>query len=257
MRGGEKKPSELLTRIPSLQPFPVSEMRMSRAAWEQLWKCRRRGLFSQIRKDSEAFRELVTLGLIDAHGRVTPEGAELVRVRADAKLLFGATADSGGRSTSFSGWYVGLEVLVSADVVGADGSPEVSVHRTTVSGALALLVSWMRIGPAWVLAEEDGGEHDTAVVTRRVDAARGDEPALPDDAGWAMTRAWNAGEWTRYVVACPTNDRAHGYIRTGDVGWFSPETLPGDRTRLRNVVSVDVMRDVVELFLDGVQSTRR
>ena len=48
---------------------------------------------------------------------------------------------------------------------------------------------------------------------------------------------------------------AFNRIRTGEVGWFKPEELADGRVKLAPESPLDVMRDVVGLFLQAVRAT--
>lgn len=254
----EGKPFEQLAGVASQQPFPLGEMRMSRAAWDQLWLIRRRGIFARVGRAPGVTDELRALGLLDRLGGLTPAGEDLLRVRATAKIVFGVIADTGGRRRILNSWYSGREALVVAELPLPDGSTVMSIHSTTMSASFGLLISWMRIGPAWAFPHGEGrGEFDADLITHRIEAAPGREPALPEGASWMTARAWAAGEWTRYTVASPQAGIKYEAIRTGDVGWFHPEDLPDGRVRLGVVSSTDVMRSAVGLFFDTVDALRR
>jgi len=240
---------ELLTRIPRLQPFPVSDIRMSQEAWDLLWVRRRRGIFVQKREHPTASKELRDLGLLTLAGSATPAGIALTRTRYSSELSFGAVTDSAGRRMTFSSWYRDADALVAAEVVNDDGSTSLSFHDTSLSEALGLLLSWLRIAPAWTFEHDVGdGEHDAELIEKRIAAAPGSEPPMPDDASWMTRRAWASGEWTRCEIISPTAKLVLRRIRTGDVGWFTPEELPGGRMALTPAASLDVMRDVIGTF---------
>jgi hypothetical protein len=253
-RNGDGVPRELLTRVAGRQPFPAGELRMSTAAWQQLGTIRARGVFAVLDRKSPAMVELRELGLVTALAGLTPAADSLLRVRSVAKLQFGATADGGGDHTTFTSWYAGWDALVAAERVDEHGASITSIHQTTMSASLGLLGSWMRIGPAWTPGHGDEtAEHDADLVQRRVDARPGAEPAVPDDASWVTRRAWAAGEWTRYNVVAPTLSSRMERIRTGDMGWFTPEETSDGRVRLDPVAPFDVMHASVSLWQEAVR----
>jgi hypothetical protein len=254
-------PLELLTRIPALQPFPLSPTRMSRATWDQLWRARERGLFSRRGGDPASIEELTGLGLISSRGTITSAGARLVDIRATSQLKVSVTAESAGGCTRFTAWYSGSDVLVAAEVDDERGVPIVSLHQCTSSTTIGLLLSWMRLGPAWTFPHDIGvGDHDAEVIRQRIDAAPDDAPAVPADASWATARAWRSGAWARITASSSAPDASVDLIRTGDMGWFRPgEGAPG-RIRLDPVSTSDVVDEVLRLFFGSlnavVQSVR-
>jgi hypothetical protein len=253
---GDGRPFELVTRVAGMQPFPASSILLSPAAWEKLWSIRRRGIFARLGGDSADVAELSRAGLLDRRGGLSVASEDLLHVRASTVLNFGATADACGKRRTFTGWYVGQQALVAAEIPQEDGSTVMSIHRTTFSASLGLLISWLRIGPAWTFGHDIGdGTHDAAAVKQRIDAAPDEEIPLPSDASQTTTRAWRAGEWTSYYVGSPAADMAFQRIRTGEVGWFNPEELAGGRVKLAPESPLDVMRDVVGLFLKAVRAT--
>jgi hypothetical protein len=248
---------ELLTGVGASQPFPPSELTMSAAAWDQLATLRTRGVFARVDSGSAQMVELRELGLVSASGGMTPEAESLLAVRSQAKTLFGATANTAGHHTTFNSWYAGGDALVAAQRIDDAGSPVVSLHRTTRSASLGLLTSWLRMGPAWSLDHGDEvDEHDADLIQRRVDAAPGQEPAVPDDASWVTRRAWAAGGWTRCAVVSPALAKKAEQIRTGDVGWFRPEPTSVGRVRLVPLNSMRLMYNILELLQDTVRLTR-
>ncbi|MDA3805341.1 hypothetical protein [Clavibacter sp. CT19] len=248
-RSKTRAPLELLTRIPTMQPFPANDIRLSPEAWELLFVRRRRGAFVQRGKHTAAAQELQALGLLTLIGSASPTGIALTRVRYGSRLSFGALIESGGRRVTFSSWYSGFDALVAAEIVNDDGSTSLSIHDTSMSDALGLLLSWLRIAPAWTYTHDVGdGEYDAELIEKRIDAIPGSEPPVPEDASWVTRRAWAAGGWARCEIISPSARLGLSRIRTGDVGWFTPEELPGARIRLKPTASLDVMRDVIATF---------
>ncbi|OUE24013.1 hypothetical protein BFL36_06495 [Clavibacter michiganensis] len=253
---GDGRPFEMLTRVAGMQPFPASSILVSPAAWEKLWSIRRRGIFARLGGNPEEVAELSRAGLLDRRGGLSVASEDLLRVRATAVLNFGATADARGTHRTFTGWYIGRDALVAAEIPREDGSTVMSIHRTSLSASMGLLISWLRIGPAWTFPHDIGdGTHDAAVVTQRVDAGPADAVPLPSGASRTTTRAWHAGEWTSYYIASASADMAFNRIRTGEVGWFNPEKLGDGRVTLVPESPLDVMRDVVGLFQRALRTT--
>jgi hypothetical protein len=247
--GTQGTPLELLSRIPALQPFAPSDILLTPEAWELLWTRRRRGAFAGRGGNPATTKELRELGLITLAGGASPAGIALTRARASSRLSFGALTDSAGRRMTFSSWYSGSNALVAAEVLNDDGTTSISVHDTSRSAGLGLLLSWLRIAPAWTYGHDIGdGVHDAELIEERIAAAPGSEPPVPEDASWVTRRAWASGEWARCKVISPSARLVTERIRTGDVGWFDFEELPNERVRLMPALSYDVMCDVIGTF---------
>ena len=247
--GTQGTPLELLSRIPALQPFVPSDILLTPEAWELLWTRRRRGAFAGRGGNPATTKELRELGLITLAGGASPAGIALTRARASSRLSFGALTDSAGRRMTFSSWYSGSNALVAAEVLNGDGTTSISVHDTSRSAGLGLLLSWLRIGPAWTYGHDIGdGEYDAELIEERIAAAPGSEPPVPEDASWVTRRAWTSGEWARCEIISPSAKLVTARIRTGDVGWFDVEELPNGRVRLIPALSYDVMCDVIGTF---------
>jgi hypothetical protein len=250
-------PLELLSRIPALQPFPTSDILLTPEAWELLWTRRCRGAFAGRGGNPAPATELRDLGLLTLAGGASPAGIALTRARTSSRLSFGALTISAGRRMTFSSWYSGSNALVAAEVLNDDGTTSMSVHDTSRSAGLGLLLSWLRIAPAWSYEHDSGdGVHDAELIEARIAAAPGSEPPVPEDASWVTRRAWASGEWARCEIISPSAKLVTPRIRTGDVGWFDFEELPGGRMRLIPRVSLDVMRDVIGTFHDSQAGPR-
>ncbi|MFT2712487.1 hypothetical protein [Clavibacter sp. Sh2036] len=60
----------------------------------------------------------------------------------------------------------------------------------------------------------------------------------------------------RCEIISPSAKLVTPRIRTGDVGWFDVEELPGGRVRLTPALSYDVMRDAIGLFHESQAGPR-
>ncbi|KQO64993.1 hypothetical protein ASF23_02240 [Curtobacterium sp. Leaf261] len=254
-------PLEDLSRVAAEQRYLSGGIRVSYEAWTALWKARGGGRFLRIREGAPTYAELHGLDLITEKGVPTDLAHGYLDVRERATISMGAEGRSGGRRSTWSGWFGPDGVVVVAgpqlttnELPTDDRLTLVLVQETF---ALGLLLSWMGIGPTWAATDEGGpADYDRAEVDARV-AAVGDVPPIPDHAGWAVERAWPEGRWTRFELAVPRTRMGQQFVRAGDLDWFRPVDRPGGRVQLEMFATNDVMREVLAVFRQSIDQLVR
>lgn len=252
---------EDLSRVAAEQMYPTGGIRVSYEAWTALWKARGGGRFLRIREGAPTYAELRRLDLITEKGVPTDLAHEYLDVRERATISMGAEGRSGGRRSTWSGWFgpdgvvvVAGPQLTTIELPTDDRLTLVLVQETF---ALGLLLSWLGIGPTWSFTDVGGPpDYARAEVDARV-AAVDVVPPIPDHAGWAVQRAWPEGRWTRFELAVPRTRMGQQFVRAGDLDWFRPVDRPGGRVQLEMFATNDVMREVLAVFRQSIDQLVR
>lgn len=256
--------SESLRWIDATQPYPASGLRMSARAWDRLAEAEGAGFLARIRKRPAADPELVRLGLLDTMGAPTGHGREVLAIRSRPTLFLTATADGGGRSATWGGYFSRTRALVCAEPQNVSASSDIEhdgvldVRLCSPSEALGLLAAWIGLHPVWTFSHEPhNGEYGVDEIERRIAAEGSVPPPLPAGSSWPVSNAWDAGQWTRIDYGVPRTGLQTKLIRAGDAAWFAPGPGRNDTVFLEPYAPSDILRDILALFQDSMAALSR
>lgn len=254
-------PRESLDRIASAQRYPGAEIAVSPEAWAALWRARK-GRFFGVKPGTAAFAELSAVGLLTGAGTPSSSAQEYLDVRDRTVIALGSEARSGGLTSTWSCWFAPDSALIAAgpQMVASELPQDrrIGLSVVTESIALGLLVQWMGIGPTWTFAHQDGlSAYPRGAVEARIATDETHVPALPAQASWSVSRAWEEGRWTEFEFGVPRTGLGQELIRAGDRDWFRPEPLADGLVDLHTIGTNDVMREVLAVYRRSVDQLVR